>query len=96
MTKVYAVYSIYSYESTILKGIFLNKEDAKELAKVLEDTSSCDYTRIEEATTRYPHCDMYAVAYEGSHYDLSDSYQLTVQESKRLAGSKVQSFAIRN
>ena len=95
MTKVYAVYSIYSYESTILKGIFLNKEDAKELAKVLEDTSSCDYTRIEEATTKYPHCDMYLVSVDGFDGDISDSYKLTVEEAKRTEG-KVKSFAIRN
>lgn len=93
MTKVYAVYSIYSYESTILKGIFFKKEDAEQLAKVIEATTSCDYAIIEEAATRYPHCDMYAVVCESSHCELSDSYKIAAEEAKRING-KVESFAI--
>ena len=98
MKTVYVLYSNRDYESSLIKGIFLNKEDAESMANRLKP-DSYDSLRIEEATTRYPHCDMYAVLCEGSHYSVTDSYKLAVEESKRILSvgnnSKVVSFAIR-
>ena len=97
MKTVYVLYSNRDYESSIIKGIFLNKEDA-ELAVLRLSPNSYDSVQIEEATTRYPHCDMYAVLCEGSHCFITDSLNLAVAESKRILAfsddSKVVSFAI--
>ena len=98
MKTVYVLYSNRDYESSLIKGIFLNKEDAESMANSFKP-DSYDSLRIEEATTKYPHCDMYAVLCEGSHYFVTDSYKLAVEESKRILAvgnnSKVVSFAIR-
>lgn len=98
MTTVYVLYSNRDYESSIIKGIFLNKEDAESMANSLKP-DSYDSIRIEEEVTRYPHCDMYAVLVEGSHDYVTDSFKLALAESKRVLAfasySKVVSFAIR-
>ena len=98
MTTVYVLYSNRDYESSQIKGIFLNKEDAESMANSLKP-DSYDSISIEEEVTRYPHCDMYAVLVEGSHYYVTDSFKLALAESERIRAvasySKVVSFSIR-
>ena len=98
MTTVYVLYSNRAYESSQIKGVFLNKEDAESMANSLKP-DSYDSISIEEEVTRDPHCDMYAVLVEGSHYYVTDSFKKAFTESERIraiAGySKVVRFAIR-
>ena len=96
-TTVYVLYSNRAYESSQIKGIFLNKEDAEAMANSLKP-DSYDSISIEEAVTRDPNCNMYAVLVEGSHSFVTDSFKLAIAESKRILAvasySEVVSFAI--